>query len=81
MITYLKKYAKDPKKGIDRAWRSCQDKLLDLSRPITKILEMGFRAKESGAQIDPDDLIEWVQCVTWVTQIAPCQQNDGVLSY
>ncbi|KAJ1211767.1 hypothetical protein NDU88_007121 [Pleurodeles waltl] len=31
MLTLLKKFPKDPKKGIDRAWRSCQDKLLDLS--------------------------------------------------
>ncbi|KAJ1169144.1 hypothetical protein NDU88_001050 [Pleurodeles waltl] len=36
MVTFLKKYAKDPKKGIDRAWRRCQDKLLDISGPLTK---------------------------------------------
>ncbi|KAJ1154512.1 hypothetical protein NDU88_007263 [Pleurodeles waltl] len=27
LVTFLKKSAKDPKKGIDRAWRGCQDKL------------------------------------------------------
>ncbi|KAJ1119337.1 hypothetical protein NDU88_007523 [Pleurodeles waltl] len=40
MLSFLKTFAKDPKKGIDRAWRSCQDKLLDLSGPLAKILEM-----------------------------------------
>lgn len=61
MLTYLRKYSRDPKKGIDQAWRSCQDKLLDLSGPLTKILEMGYRAKESKASIDPDELICWAQ--------------------
>ncbi|KAJ1140467.1 hypothetical protein NDU88_006819 [Pleurodeles waltl] len=48
LVTFLKKSAKDPKKGIDRAWHGCQDKLLDISRPLTKILELAFQAKESG---------------------------------
>ncbi|KAJ1093528.1 hypothetical protein NDU88_006628 [Pleurodeles waltl] len=38
LLTFLKKFSKDPKKGIDRAWRSCQDKLLDLSGSLTNIL-------------------------------------------
>lgn len=61
MLTYLRKYSKDPKKGIDRAWRSCQDKMLDLSGPLTKILELAFRAKETGASVEPDELIGWAQ--------------------
>ncbi|XP_078514996.1 uncharacterized protein LOC144773728 [Lissotriton helveticus] len=61
MVTYLKKYAKDPKKGLDRSWRSCQDKLLDMLGPLTKILDLGFRAKEASALVDPDELIEWAQ--------------------
>ncbi|KAJ1132079.1 hypothetical protein NDU88_010409 [Pleurodeles waltl] len=48
LVTFLKKSAKDPKKGIDRAWRGCQDNLLDVSGPLTKILELAFQAKESG---------------------------------
>ncbi|KAJ1213890.1 hypothetical protein NDU88_001520 [Pleurodeles waltl] len=47
LVTYLKKFSKDPKKGIDRAWRGCQDKLLDVTGPLTKILELGFQAKDS----------------------------------
>ncbi|KAJ1179936.1 hypothetical protein NDU88_005166 [Pleurodeles waltl] len=57
MVTFLKKWAKDPKKGLDRAWRSCQDKLLDLSGPLAKILEMAYVAKESQSLIDPDILV------------------------
>ncbi|KAJ1149107.1 hypothetical protein NDU88_001925 [Pleurodeles waltl] len=41
VATFLKKFTKDPKKGLDHAWRGCQDKMLDLSGPITKILELG----------------------------------------
>ncbi|KAJ1133193.1 hypothetical protein NDU88_011490 [Pleurodeles waltl] len=37
LITFLKKSSKDPKKGIDHTWRGCQDKLLDVSGPLTKI--------------------------------------------
>ncbi|KAJ1095711.1 hypothetical protein NDU88_000869 [Pleurodeles waltl] len=61
MVTFLKKWAKDPKKGLDRAWRSCQDKLLDLSGPLAKILEMAYVAKESQSPINPDILVGWAQ--------------------
>ncbi|KAJ1195508.1 hypothetical protein NDU88_004794 [Pleurodeles waltl] len=53
--------SKDPKKGLDRSWRNCQDKLLDLSGPLTKILEMAYVAKESGSPVDTDVLIGWAQ--------------------
>ncbi|XP_078515097.1 uncharacterized protein LOC144773902 [Lissotriton helveticus] len=61
MVTYLRKFAKDPKKGLDRSWRSCQDKVLDMLGPLTKILDLGFMAKESSTMVDPDELIEWAQ--------------------
>ncbi|KAJ1215132.1 hypothetical protein NDU88_002741 [Pleurodeles waltl] len=61
LATYLKTFSKDLKKGIDRAWRGCQDKLLDMTGPLTKILEMGFQAKDSGDSIDPDILVGWAQ--------------------
>ncbi|KAJ1148108.1 hypothetical protein NDU88_000948 [Pleurodeles waltl] len=61
MVTFMKKWAKDPKKGLDRAWRSCQDKLLDLAGPLTKILEVAFISKESNTPIDPDILVGWAQ--------------------
>ncbi|KAJ1081024.1 hypothetical protein NDU88_001211 [Pleurodeles waltl] len=61
MVTFMKKWAKDPKKGLDHAWRSCQDKLLDLSDPLAKIFEMAFLAKKSNTLIDPDVLVGWAQ--------------------
>lgn len=61
LLSFLKKFAKDPKKGIDRAWRGCQDKLLDVAGPLTKILEMALEAKESDASVDPDALAGWTQ--------------------
>ncbi|KAJ1083469.1 hypothetical protein NDU88_003628 [Pleurodeles waltl] len=30
MATFLRKFAEDPKKGLERTWRGCQDKLLEL---------------------------------------------------
>ncbi|KAJ1111236.1 hypothetical protein NDU88_008572 [Pleurodeles waltl] len=59
MINLMKKWAKAPKKCLDRAWHPCQDKLLDTSGPLTKILELGFQAKGAGIAVDPDILIGW----------------------
>ncbi|XP_069074978.1 uncharacterized protein [Pleurodeles waltl] len=61
MITFFKKFSKDPKKSIDRAWCGCQDTLLDISGPLTKILGLAIQAKESQEPIDPDTLLEWAQ--------------------
>ncbi|KAJ1083277.1 hypothetical protein NDU88_003436 [Pleurodeles waltl] len=58
MVTFKKKYTKNPKKGIDRAWRGCQDKLLDVSGPLKKI---PVQAKEPQEAIDPDVLLKWAQ--------------------
>ncbi|KAJ1106840.1 hypothetical protein NDU88_004238 [Pleurodeles waltl] len=52
---------RDPKKGIYRTWRGCQDKLLDISGPLTKILDLAIQAKELQEPIDPDTLLEWAQ--------------------
>ncbi|XP_078528000.1 uncharacterized protein LOC144803687 [Lissotriton helveticus] len=61
ILTYMTKFSKDPKKGLDRSWRACQDKVLDLLGPITKMLDLGFRAKEASSTVDPDELIQWAQ--------------------
>lgn len=61
MATFLAKFVKDPRKGIDRAWHSCQDKLLDAVGPITKILDMAEEAKASGSLVDPEVLSGWAQ--------------------
>ncbi|KAJ1093431.1 hypothetical protein NDU88_006532 [Pleurodeles waltl] len=40
LLTFLKKYGCDQKKGIDCTLCAYQDKLLDVSRPLVKILEL-----------------------------------------
>ncbi|KAJ1170040.1 hypothetical protein NDU88_001921 [Pleurodeles waltl] len=50
MATFLQKYICDPRKGIDRSWRSCQDKLLYISSPLTKILDLAEEGKISGTR-------------------------------
>ncbi|KAJ1099556.1 hypothetical protein NDU88_004656 [Pleurodeles waltl] len=59
LVAFWKNSSKDPKKGKERACRGCQDKLLDVSGPLTKILEVGFQAKESDEAINPDVLGGW----------------------
>lgn len=63
MVTFMKKYSKDPKKGLRRVWLICQDKLLNRSGPFTKILELAFHAKESNYPIDPDVLVGWERAI------------------
>ncbi|KAJ1211171.1 hypothetical protein NDU88_006532, partial [Pleurodeles waltl] len=63
MITFMKKYARDPEKGLDRAWRICLNKLFDITVPLTKILELAYQAKDSGFPMDTDVLIGWAQRV------------------
>ncbi|KAJ1187018.1 hypothetical protein NDU88_003797, partial [Pleurodeles waltl] len=57
LATFIKKKSKDPKKGLDGAWKGCQDKLLDISGPIIKILELVLQTKESNSPQDPDTIL------------------------
>lgn len=61
MATFLAKFIQDPKRGIDRSWRACQDKLLDTAGPLAKILDMAEDAKATGILISPDTLSRWAQ--------------------
>lgn len=61
MATFLQKFISDPKKGIDCSWKACQDKLLDVLGPLTKILDMAKEAKLSGSIISPECLSGWAQ--------------------
>lgn len=61
MATFLQKYIRDPKKGIDKSWKNCQDKLLDLTGPLTKILELAEEAKSLGKPLSPDRISNWAQ--------------------
>ncbi|KAJ1189133.1 hypothetical protein NDU88_005884 [Pleurodeles waltl] len=49
------------RKGIDRSWRSCQDKLLDVLGPLTKIIELADSAKTSGEPLQMDLVAGWAQ--------------------
>ncbi|KAJ1124724.1 hypothetical protein NDU88_003173 [Pleurodeles waltl] len=60
-VTCMGRLVKYPKRGIDRSWRSCQDKLLDNTGPLMKIMEMAEDVKKTGAAIDPEILSGWTQ--------------------
>lgn len=61
MDTFLQKYIRDPKKGIDRSWKACQDKLLDSCGPLTKILDLAQEAKALGTTLSPESISGWAQ--------------------
>ncbi|KAJ1206241.1 hypothetical protein NDU88_001650 [Pleurodeles waltl] len=73
--TFLKKFTKDPKKGLNRAWKSCQDKILDLSGPITKILELTVQAKETNTPLDPEAVLECAQRAIGLLGNANCAMS------
>ncbi|KAJ1088295.1 hypothetical protein NDU88_001453 [Pleurodeles waltl] len=75
MATFLRKFAKDPKKGLDRAWRSCQDKLLDLSGPLMKILDLAIHSKEINSPLDPEVVLEWTQRAICLLGNANCAMS------
>ncbi|KAJ1210870.1 hypothetical protein NDU88_006232 [Pleurodeles waltl] len=56
MTTFLAKFLHNAKKGIDRSWRSCQDKLLHVAGALSKILDITEDAKTSSCLILPDAL-------------------------
>ncbi|XP_056378398.1 uncharacterized protein LOC130274287 [Hyla sarda] len=58
---FLMKTGKNPKKGIDRSFKSCQDKLLDLLGPLSKILDLVEESASSSKPIDIDVLRGWAQ--------------------
>lgn len=61
MATFLVKFIRDPKKGINHSWRVCQEKLLGMAGPLVKILDMAEDAKSSGTLISPETLTSWAQ--------------------
>ncbi|XP_044129979.1 uncharacterized protein LOC122923262 [Bufo gargarizans] len=61
MTQFLAKTGWNPRKGLDSAIRSCQDKLLDIFGPLAKIFEMAESARADGSPIDPEELTGWIQ--------------------
>ncbi|KAM4698712.1 uncharacterized protein WCC33_014250 [Rhinophrynus dorsalis] len=61
MVQFIAKSGRDPRKGVDHALKSCQDKLLDILGPLTKIFELSEEALQSKSNVDTQVLREWVQ--------------------
>ncbi|XP_069055841.1 uncharacterized protein [Pleurodeles waltl] len=61
MLTFFTKQGKDPRKGVDKAWSSCQDKLLDITGPLTRIFDLVESARLDGSFLDPEELSLWIQ--------------------
>ncbi|XP_056407601.1 uncharacterized protein LOC130301433 [Hyla sarda] len=61
LIKYLNKSGKNPKKGIDRSFKTIQDRFLDLLGPLTKILDLTEEASSSGNPVNLEVLKGWAQ--------------------
>ncbi|XP_078504344.1 uncharacterized protein LOC144762915 [Lissotriton helveticus] len=61
LLTFFLKFGKDPRKGVDRAWSTCQDKLLDVVGPLAQVLDMAETARLEGSDLNPEDISLWLQ--------------------
>ncbi|XP_064407974.1 uncharacterized protein LOC135352703 [Latimeria chalumnae] len=65
-LTYFSsKLGKDPRKGLDRSLKGVQDKLLDISSPLTKILGIAEDAI-ARHEVPPQQLLNWAQRCVWM---------------
>ncbi|KAM8977409.1 uncharacterized protein RCH25_044212 [Pelodytes ibericus] len=60
-VTFMMRNGKDPRKGLEQGLRSTQDKLLDISGPLTQIFLMADEALTDGTPMDPQLTREWAQ--------------------
>ncbi|XP_069503256.1 uncharacterized protein [Ambystoma mexicanum] len=72
MLTFVSKTSKDPRKGIDRSWSSCKEKVLDISVPLAKIMNLAGRARDAGEEVDPEALACWAQRAVCLLGNANC---------
>ncbi|XP_056422373.1 uncharacterized protein LOC130362240 [Hyla sarda] len=78
LIKYLIKSGKNPKKGLDRSFKACQDKFLDLLGPLTKILDLSEEAASTGNPVDVNVLKGLAQraiCMFGNTNAAFCAER------
>lgn len=61
LLTFFSKFGKDPHKGIDKAWSTCQDKLLDIVGPLARIFDMAEVARLENLDINHLNLSLWIQ--------------------
>ncbi|KAJ1148937.1 hypothetical protein NDU88_001761 [Pleurodeles waltl] len=76
MCTFFGKYVKDPKKGIDRSWRACQHKLLDIVGPLTQIIQLAEQAKMSNTHLQTDVVAGWAQRALCLLSNANCAISE-----
>ncbi|XP_040204919.1 uncharacterized protein LOC120936540 [Rana temporaria] len=61
LTKYLMKSGKFQRKGVERSFRSIQDRVLDMMGPLTKILNLSEQAAASGQPVDLQQLRGWAQ--------------------
>ncbi|XP_040208083.1 uncharacterized protein LOC120939790 [Rana temporaria] len=61
LTKYLAKSGKLPKKGIERSFRTIQERVLDLIGPLTKILNLSEQAAALDQPVDLAQLRGWAQ--------------------
>ncbi|XP_078510340.1 uncharacterized protein LOC144770021 [Lissotriton helveticus] len=61
LLTFFSKFGKDPRRGVDKAWSACQDKLLDVVGPLARVLDMAETARLEGSDLDPEEISLWLQ--------------------
>ncbi|XP_078503472.1 uncharacterized protein LOC144762193 [Lissotriton helveticus] len=61
LLTFFSKFGKDPRRWVDKAWSTCQDKLLDVVGPLARILDMAESARLDGSDLSAEDVSMWAQ--------------------
>lgn len=61
MVQFLAKTVWNPRKGLESTLKSCQDKLLDIFGPHTKLFELAENAKAAVQAIDPHTFSGWIE--------------------
>lgn len=60
-MAFINQSGKDPRRGIEKGLKGCQDRLLDVLGPLTKIFDMCEAAHSNNTGIDVAEMRQWVQ--------------------
>ncbi|XP_078509521.1 uncharacterized protein LOC144769325 [Lissotriton helveticus] len=61
LLTFFSKFGKDPRRGVDKAWSTCQDKLLDVVGPLARIFDLAEAARLEGSELSAEEVSMWAQ--------------------
>lgn len=61
VVTFLSKSALSPREGLKSALKVCQEKLLDVLGPLTKIFELVKAVRLTDQPLDPSEVTGWIQ--------------------